>query len=250
MNQATGSVNTLCRPVTPAMGSPPKKWRPKSARPVVTVPRDRDGSFTPRLTPTYSRRLGGLDGMIISLYAGGMTVRDIQHHLASTIGTELSAQMISNITDAVSDAVMQWQTRPLEPLDPVMYLDAIRVKIRENGQIRSKSAYIAVGVNLEGIKHVLGIWVQNTEGASFWAHVCAELANRGVQDVLIACCDGLPGLPEANSSDLGQGAGPNVCGPSDSVLDAVRVLQRHVERSRRHSKRCTPRRTRPRRSTR
>lgn len=163
----------------------------------ISVPRDRDGSFTPRLVPKGSRRLGGLDDMIISLYAGGMTIRDIQHHLVSTIGTDLSHETISNITDAVLDAVMEWQQRPLEEFYPVIYLDAIRVKVRDNGHVRSKAAHIAVGVDMDGIKHVLGIWVQNTEGASFWAHVCAELANRGVQDVLIVCCDGLTGLPDA-----------------------------------------------------
>ena len=163
----------------------------------IMVPRDRDGLFTPRLVPKGSRRLGGLDDMIISLYAGGMTIRDIQHHLATTIGTELSHETIANITDAVLEAVMDWQNRPLEEFYPVIYLDAIRVKVRDNGHVRSKAAHIAVGVDMDGIKHVLGIWVQNTEGASFWARVCAELANRGVCDVLIVCCDGLTGLPEA-----------------------------------------------------
>lgn len=163
----------------------------------IAVPRDRDGSFTPRLVPKGSRRLGGLDDMIISLYAGGMTFRDIQHHLVSTIGTELSHETIANITDAVLDAVLEWQNRPLEEFYPVIYLDAIRVKVRDNGHVRSKAAHIAVGVDMDGIKRVLGIWVQNTEGASFWAHVCAELANRGIRDVLIVCCDGLTGLPEA-----------------------------------------------------
>ncbi|WP_425248679.1 IS256 family transposase [Auritidibacter ignavus] len=163
----------------------------------LTVPRDRDGSFTPRLVPKGSRRLGGLDEMIISLYAGGMTIRDIQHHLAVTIGTELSHETIANITDAVLEAVVEWQNRPLEEFYPVIYLDAIRVKVRDGGHVRSKAAHIAVGVDMDGIKHVLGIWVQDTEGAAFWAHVCAELANRGIRDVLIVCCDGLTGLPEA-----------------------------------------------------
>ncbi|WP_250506853.1 IS256 family transposase, partial [Bowdeniella massiliensis] len=163
----------------------------------LDVPRDRDGSFSPRLVPKGQRRLGGLDDMIISLYAGGMTIRDIQHHLASTIGTDLSHETISNITDAVSQEVMAWQARPLEEFYPVIYLDAIRVKIRENSQVLNRAAYLAVGVDLEGIKHVLGIWVQDTEGSAFWAHVCADLANRGVADVLIVCCDGLQGLPEA-----------------------------------------------------
>jgi transposase-like protein len=149
------------------------------------------------LVPKGSRRLDGLDAMIVSLYAGGMTVRDIGHHLASTIGTELSHETISKVVDAVAEEVLAWQQRPLEALYPVMYLDAIVVKVRDGGHVRNKAAHIAVGVDFDGIKHVLGIWVQATEGAKFWASVCAELANRGVRDVLIVCCDGLSGFPEA-----------------------------------------------------
>ncbi len=163
----------------------------------LAVPRDRRGSFTPMLVPKGARRLDGLDSMIVSLYAGGMTLRDIAHHLHATIGTELSHETISKIVDAVSDEVLAWQQRPLESLYPVMYLDAIIVKIRDGGHVRNKAAHIAVGVDMDGIKHVLGIWVQATEGAKFWASVCAELANRGVKDVLIVCCDGLTGFPEA-----------------------------------------------------
>jgi putative transposase len=163
----------------------------------LDIPRDREGTFTPMLVPKGQRRIGGLDDMIISLYAGGMTVRDIQHHLASTIGTELSAETISKITDAVLDEVIQWQNRPLDELYPVMYLDALIVKVRDGGHVRNKAAHIAIGVDMDGIKHVLGIWLQQTEGAKFWGAVCAELANRGVKDVLIVCCDGLSGFPEA-----------------------------------------------------
>jgi putative transposase len=163
----------------------------------LAVPRDRDSSFEPRLVPKGARRLGGLDEMIISLYAGGMTVRDIQHHLARTLGTELSHDTISTITDAVLEEVKAWQVRPLEEIYPIIYLDALVVKVRDGHQVRSKAAHIAVGVDLDGVKHVLGIWVQATEGAKFWAGVCAELRNRGVRDVLIVCCDGLTGFPEA-----------------------------------------------------
>lgn len=163
----------------------------------LDVPRDRDGSFIPRLVPKGSRRLGGLDEMIISLYAGGMTIRDIQHHLASTIGTELSPETISKITDEVLEEVLAWQRRPLEAFYPVIYLDALVVKVRDGAHVGNKAAHIAIGVDLEGIKHVLGIWVQTTEGSKFWAGVCAELANRGVRDVLIVCCDGLTGFAEA-----------------------------------------------------
>ncbi len=163
----------------------------------LNVPRDRDGTFTPMLVRKGQRRLDGLDGMIVSLYAGGMTIRDIQHHLASTIGTDLSHETISKITDEVADEVAKWQNRDLEALYPVIYLDAIVVKIRDGGHVRNKAAHIAVGVDMDGIKHVLGIWIQENEGAKFWAGVCADLRNRGVQDVLIVCCDGLTGFAEA-----------------------------------------------------
>ena len=163
----------------------------------LAVPRDRNGTFTPMLVPKGARRLDGLDAMIVSLYAGGMTIRDIQHHLESTIGTELSHETISNIVDEIGDEVMAWQSRPLEAIYPVIYLDAIIVKIRDGGHVRNKAAHLAVGVDLEGVKHVLGIWVQAVEGAKFWASVCADLANRGVKDVLVVCCDGLTGFPEA-----------------------------------------------------
>jgi putative transposase len=178
-------------------GSSPKTIETDVGQVGLDTPRDRAGTFEPRLVPKGSRRLGGLDEMIISLYAGGMTVRDIQHHLARTLGTELSHETIANVTDAVLDEVAAWQDRPLEEVYPIVYLDALVVKVKDNHQVRNRSAHIAVGVDCEGVKHVLGIWVQATEGARFWAGVCAELRNRGVRDVLIACCDGLTGLPEA-----------------------------------------------------
>jgi len=163
----------------------------------LSTPRDRDGSFIPRLVPKGSRRLGGLDDMIVSLYAGGMTIADIEHHLATTLGTELSRETISKITDEVLEEVLAWQRRPLEALYPVIYLDALVVKVRDGGHVINKAAHIAVGVDMDGIKHVLGIWIQTHEGAKFWAGVCADLANRGIRDVLIVCCDGLTGLPDA-----------------------------------------------------
>ncbi len=163
----------------------------------LAIPRDRNGTFTPRLVPTGTRRLSQLDEMIISLYAGGMTVRDIEHHLVSTLGVDLSHETISNITEEIADEVLQWQNRPLEAFYPVIYLDALVIKVRDGGHVRNKAAHIAVGVDMDGIKHVLGIWIQAVEGAKFWAGVCAELANRGVRDVLIVCVDGLTGFPEA-----------------------------------------------------
>jgi putative transposase len=147
--------------------------------------------------PKGACRLGGLDEQIISLYAGGMTVRDIGHHFARTLGTELSHETISNITEAVAEEVTAWQSRPLEAFYPVIYLDALVVKVRDGAHVTNRAAHIAVGVDTDGVKHVLGIWVQATEGAKFWASVCAQLANRGIRDVLIVCCDGLTGFPEA-----------------------------------------------------
>jgi putative transposase len=178
-------------------GFTPKTLASEVGQVPLAVPRDRAGSFEPRLVAKGSRRTGGLDEMIISLYAGGMTVRDIGHHLARTLGTELSHETISKITDSVLEEVKAWQARPLEEIYPIIYLDALVVKVRDGHQVRNRSAYIAVGVDLDGIKHVLGIWVQAGEGAKFWAGVCAELRNRGVRDVLIVCCDGLRGFPEA-----------------------------------------------------
>lgn len=178
-------------------GTSPKTVASEVGDVTLDIPRDRDGTFSPQMVPRFARRLGGLDDMIISLYAGGMTLRGIAHHLRSTIGTELSHDTISKIVDAVGEEVLVWQRRPLEALYPVIYLDALVVKVRDGAHVRNKAAHIAVGVDMDGIKHVLGIWVQQTEGAKFWAGVCAELANRGVKDVLIVCCDGLTGFPEA-----------------------------------------------------
>jgi putative transposase len=178
-------------------GTTPKTVATEVGDVALDVPRDRAGTFEPRLVPKGSRRVGGLDEMIISLYAGGMTVRDISAHLARTIGTELSHDTISKITDSVLEEVKAWQSRPLEEIYPIVYLDALMIKVRDGHQVRNRAAHIAVGVDLDGVKHVLGIWVQAHEGAKFWAGVCAELRNRGVRDVLIVCCDGLTGFPEA-----------------------------------------------------
>ncbi len=178
-------------------GSTPKTLGTEVGDVRLETPRDRAGSFEPRQVPKGQRRAGGLDDMIISLYAGGMTVRDIQHHLARTLGTELSHETISNITDAVLEEVKAWQTRPLEEIYPIIYLDALVVKVRDGHQVKNRAAHIAVGVDLDGVKTVLGIWVQAAEGSKFWAGVCAELKNRGIRDVLIVCCDGLTGFPEA-----------------------------------------------------
>ena len=203
-------------------GTSPKTVATQTGDVDLAIPRDREASFIPRLVPKGSRRLSGLDEMIISLYAGGMTVRDIEHHLASTIGTELSHETISNITDQIADEVLVWQARPLDALYPVIYLDALVVKVRDGAHVTNKAAHIAVGVDMDGIKHVLGIWLQTSEGAKFWAGVCAELANRGIRDVLIVCCDGLTGLPEAIEATWAQ-ATVQTC-----VVHLIRAAMRFV----------------------
>lgn len=178
-------------------GSTPKRIGTEVGDIALDQPRDRASTFDSALVPKGTRRLGGLEDMIISLYAGGMTIRDIKHHLESTLGTEMSRDTISNVTDAVEEEILTWQNRPLEAFYPVIYLDALVVKIRDGAHVANRSAHIAIGVDMDGVKHVLGIWVQATEGAKFWASVCANLVNRGVKDVLIVCCDGLTGFPEA-----------------------------------------------------
>jgi transposase-like protein len=178
-------------------GSYPKTVATNVGEVDLAIPRDRQGTFTPRLVPVGSRRLSGLDDMIISLYAGGMTLRDIEHHLAATVGTDISRETISKIVNEIADEVLAWQRRALESFYPVIYLDALIVKVRDGGHVRNKAAHIAVGVDMDGIKHVLGIWVQTSEGAKFWASVLADIAHRGVKDVLIVCCDGLSGFPAA-----------------------------------------------------
>jgi len=162
----------------------------------IEIPRDRHGTFEPQLIPKHQTRWSGFDEKILSLYARGMTVREIQAHLEEMYGTEVSPSLISSITDAVSEEVKAWQARPLDPLYPIIYLDCIHVKVRE-GAVRVKAVYLAIGVTMTGEKEVLGLWLAQTEGAKFWLQVVTELRNRGVQDIFIACVDGLKGFPEA-----------------------------------------------------
>ncbi len=162
----------------------------------IEVPRDRHGSFEPQLIPKHQTRWNGFDDKIISLYARGMTVREIQAHLQEMYGTEVSPSLISSVTDAVSEEVKAWQARPLDPIYPIVYLDCIHVKVRE-GAVRVKAVYLAIGITMSGNKEVLGLWLAQTEGAKFWLQVVTELRNRGVQDIFIACVDGLKGFPEA-----------------------------------------------------
>jgi putative transposase len=162
----------------------------------IEVPRDRHGSFEPQLIPKHQTRWNGFDDKIISLYARGMTVREIQSHLQEMYGAEVSPSLISSATDAVSEEVKAWQSRPLDAIYPIVYMDCIHVKVRE-GAVRVKAVYLAIGITMEGNKEVLGLWLAQTEGAKFWLQVVTELRNRGVQDIFIACVDGLKGFPEA-----------------------------------------------------
>ena len=162
----------------------------------IEVPRDRHSTFEPQIIPKHQTRWAGFDEKILSLYARGMTVREIQSHLEEIYGTEVSPSLISSVTDAVAEEVKTWQSRPLDPIYPIVYLDCIHVKIRE-GAVRVKAVYLAIGVTMSGEKEVLGLWLSQTEGAKFWLQVVTELRNRGVQDIFIACVDGLKGFPEA-----------------------------------------------------
>ena len=162
----------------------------------IEIPRDRHGTFEPQLIPKHQTRWTGFDDKFLSLYARGMTVREIQSHLEEMYGTEVSPTLISSVTDAVIDEVKAWQARPLDTLYPIVYLDCIHVKVRD-GSVRVKAVYLAIGINMAGEKEVLGLWIAQTEGAKFWLQVVTELKNRGVQDIFIACVDGLKGFPEA-----------------------------------------------------
>jgi putative transposase len=163
----------------------------------IDIPRDRHGNFEPQLIPKHQTRWTGFDDKILSLYARGMTVREIQGHLEEMYGTEISPALISTVTEAVMEEVKAWQARPLDTLYPIMYLDCIHVKVRDGGAVRVKAVYLALGINLFGEKELLGIWMAQTEGAKFWLQVVTELKNRGVADIFIACVDGLKGFPEA-----------------------------------------------------
>ena len=163
----------------------------------IEVPRDRASTFDPKIVPKGQTRFDGFDDKILSLYARGMTTREIQAHLEEIYQVEVSPALISSVTDAVLDEVKAWQNRPLDALYPILYLDALSVKVRDGAHVRNKAIYLVIGINLQGAKEVLGLWVAQTEGAKFWLQVVTELKNRGVSDIFIACVDGLKGFPEA-----------------------------------------------------
>ena len=188
----------------------------------VRTPRDRDGSFEPKLIGKRQRRLAGLDDKILGLYAGGMTVRDISAHLSELYGVDVGRDTISRVTDAVLEDVHAWRTRPLDAVYPIVYFDALRVKVREDRSVQNRACYLALGVTCDGEREVLGIWWQETEGAKFWLSVLNDLRRRGVGDVLIACVDGLKGFPEAIEATFPQ-AWVQTC-----VVHLIRASLRYV----------------------
>jgi putative transposase len=181
-------------------GTTPKKLKSDLGELPIEVPRDRLGDFEPQIVKKGQRRFTGFDDKILSMYARGMTTRDIQSHLLEIYQVEVSPELISSVTTEVMEEVKEWQNRALEDLYPIVYLDAISVKIRDEGHVVNKAAYLAIGVRLDGTKDVLGIWLEKEEGAKFWLKVITELQNRGLKDILIACIDGLKGFPDAIES--------------------------------------------------
>lgn len=163
----------------------------------IDVPRDRDGSFAPQIVKKRQRRLPGFDEKVVALYSGGLTTREIQTQLEELYGVEVSPTLISNVTDAVLEEVQAWRARPLAAVYPILYFDALFVKSRQDGAVKNKAIYLALGINMEGEKELLGLWMAENEGAKFWLSVFNELKNRGVEDCFVACVDGLKGLPEA-----------------------------------------------------
>src|SRR6266853_2737840 len=181
-------------------GTSPKTVKGEFGEIVVETPRDRNGSFEPQIVPKHQTRFDGFDEKILSMYARGMTTREIKGQLQQMYGVEVSPTLISDVTDAVLEEVKAWQNRPLEPVYGIVFLDALYVKMRNEGRVENRAVYVAIGVDLEGRKEVLGLWTSSHEGAKFWLGVLTEMKNRGVKDVLIACIDGLKGFPQAIES--------------------------------------------------
>src|SRR5450756_2575242 len=178
-------------------GASLKTLKGESGEMAIRVPRDRNGTFEPKLIGKHQTRFEGFDDKILSMYALGMTVRDIQSHLLEMYGVEVSPGLISEVTDSIQEEVKAWQDRPLEALYPIVYLDAMMVKIRHEGKVDNRAVFTAIGINVEGQKSVLGLWVNSTEGSKFWISVLVNLKNRGMKDAFIICTDGLKGFPEA-----------------------------------------------------
>lgn len=181
-------------------GSSAKTMKGSFGRLPLEIPRDRNGTFEPQIIEKHQTHFTGFDANIISLYARGLSTREIQQHLEEIYHVEVSPALISSVTEAVIDEVKAWQNRQLDAVYPIVYLDAIHFKVRDNGHVGNKAIYLAIGINVSGLKEVLGLWIAQTEGAKFWLQVVTELKNRGVNDIFIACVDGLKGFPEAIES--------------------------------------------------
>ena len=178
-------------------GSSKKKLSGEFGEIDLETPRDRQSSFEPKIIAKHQTRFTGFDEKILSMYARGMSTRDIEAHLQEMYGVDVSPTLVSQVTEAVQDDVRSWQSRPLDAIYPILYLDALYVKMRDNGHVQNRAVYVAIGVNMEGIKNVLGLWTSANEGAKFWLQVLTEIHNRGVKDIFVACVDGLKGFPEA-----------------------------------------------------
>src|SRR3954454_18570316 len=178
-------------------GHSPKTVSTTNGPVTIRVPRDRNGEFEPAIVPKRRRRVGQIDELVLSCYARGMSTRDIEAHLAEVYGVNASRETISNITDIVTDEIELWRNRPVDEVYPIVYVDGIRIRVRDKGAVTVKVAHLVIGVDVEGRKHALGVWIAEAEGAKFWLSVLTELRNRGLRDILICCCDGLSGLPEA-----------------------------------------------------
>jgi putative transposase len=194
----------------------------------LQIPRDRLATFDPQLIAKYQRRFPGFDERIVSMYARGMSTREIQGHLREIYGIDISPDLVSAVTDAVLDEVTEWQNRPLEALYPLIFFDAIRVKVRDEGTLRNKAVHVALGVRPDGTKEILGLWIEQTEGAKFWLRVMNELRNRGVEDVLIAVVDGLKGFPEAITATFPQAQVQTCIVHTIRTQSTVRIVERLV----------------------
>ena len=203
-------------------GTTPKTLMTEHGKVEIDAPRDRDGSFEPKIVRKRQRRFEGFDDKILALYSRGLSTRDIEAHLEEIYGVKVGRDLISRVTDAVMDDVREWAKRPLEDIYPIVFLDCMVLKIREGGTVQRRALYLALGVTLEGDRDVLGMWFQETEGAKFWMQVLNELKQRGVQDILICCVDGLTGFPEAIEAIFPQDDRPNMHRPPDPLVPEVR----------------------------
>ena len=205
-------------------GHSPKTVKTDSGPVELRVPRDRKGSFEPQLIPKHSRRLDGFDEKVLAMYARGMSVRDIEGHLRELYGFDMSPGLVSSITDAVMEEVREWQSRRVEPVYPILYLDALFVNVRESGTVVKKAVYVALGVGLDGAREVLGFWIGASEGARFWLNILTELKHRGLEDVFFVCCDGLTGLPQAIEAAFPKAVVQTCIVAHDSCVASLRGL--------------------------